>query len=134
MQAEIMKQIEARRQDAEKYIYPQKQYADLVIRYFDKELLTGQSQEDASYQSEPGVEFLMDVSINAEPLLALLQEHGIPSKLTYDDDLLHQRVLLESENLHVQKDVWEAIALGNSTDRIWQEAISSGRWRKRSCY
>lgn len=109
--AEIMKQIEARRQDAEKYIYPQKQYADLVIRYFDKELLNGENQKDVSYQSEPGVEFLMDVSINAEPLLALLQEQGIPSKLTYDDDLLHQRVLIESENLHVKKDVWETIAL-----------------------
>lgn len=109
--AEIMKQIEARRQDAEKYIYPQKQYADLVIRYFDRELLTEQNQENAVYKSEPGVEFLMDVSINAEPLLALLQEHGIASKLTYDDDLLHQRVLIESENLRVPKDVWETIAL-----------------------
>ncbi len=109
--AEIMKQIEARRQDAEKYIYPQKQYADLVIRYFDKELLKEHSQEKNSYESEPGVEFLMDVSINAEPLLALLQEHGITSKLTYDDDLLHQRILLESENLHVDKTVWEEIAL-----------------------
>lgn len=109
--AEIMKQIEARRQDAEKYIYPQKQYADLVIRYFDKELLKEHSQEKKSYESEPGVEFLMDVSINAEPLLALLQEHGITSKLTYDDDLLHQRILLESENLHVDKTVWEEIAL-----------------------
>ncbi|MDD6656337.1 MAG: uridine kinase [Lachnospiraceae bacterium] len=109
--ASVMQQIEARRKDAEKYIYPQKQYADLVIRYFDKQLLTEEKQEDMSYQSEPGVEFLMDVSINAEPLLALLQEHGIYSKLVYDDDLLHQRVLIESENLQVSKEVWEAIAL-----------------------
>lgn len=130
--AEVMKQIEARRQDAEKYIYPQKQYADLVIRYFDKKLLTEQNQENVPYQSEPGVEFLMDVSINAEPLLALLQEHGIPSKLTYDDDLLHQRVLIESENLQVHKDIWEAIALQAipqiedlaGSHIIWEDGVS----------
>lgn len=107
----VMQQIEERRKDAEKYIYPQKQYADLVIRYFDRQLFTEEKQEDRAYQSKPGVEFLMDVSINAEPLLALLQEHGIYSRLVYDDDLLHQRVLIESENLQVSKEVWEAIAL-----------------------
>lgn len=130
--AEIMKQIEARRQDAEKYIYPQKQYADLVIRYFDKELLKEHSQEEPSYESEPGVEFLMDVGINAEPLLALLQEHGITSKLTYDDDLLHQRILLESENLHVDKAVWEEIALQTipqiedlaGSHIIWEDGVN----------
>ena len=32
-----------------------------------------------------GVEFLMDVRINAEPILALLQERGVRGRLSYDD-------------------------------------------------
>ena len=51
----------------------------------------------------------MDVSINAEPMLALLQEHGIRSSLFYDD-LLHQRILLEGKSLKAEKDTWEEIA------------------------
>ena len=107
---EIIKQIEERREDAEKYIYPQKQYADLIIRYFDRGLSLAENREDSSYRLHPGVEFLMDVSINAEPLLALLQEKGVEAKLTYDD-LLHQRIVIENESLHVSKEVWEETAL-----------------------
>lgn len=107
---EIIKQIEERREDAEKYIYPQKQYADLIIRYFDRGLSPAENREDPSYRLHVGVEFLMDVSINAEPLLALLQERGVEAKLTYDD-LLHQRIVIENESLHVSKEVWEETAL-----------------------
>lgn len=35
---EIVEQIRKRLPDVEKYIYPQKAYADLVITYFDKTL------------------------------------------------------------------------------------------------
>lgn len=106
---EIMRQIAARREDAEKYVEPQKQYADLIIRYFDRELPETDKLTDTSYRLNLGVEFLMDVSINVEPLLALLRECGIDAKLTYDD-LLHQRIVMESESLHVSKDTWEAAA------------------------
>lgn len=123
---EVMKQIETRRQDAEKYVYPQKQYADLIIRYFDRELPEIEKQSDMSCQPSPGVEFLMDVSINAEPLLALLQEYGIDTKLTYDD-LLHQRIVMESEQLHVSKEVWETIAL-RTIPQIEDLAGSSILW------
>ena len=107
---EVIRQIEMRRPDAEKYIEPQKQYADLIIRYFDRTLPAIEEQTDFSEQPEPGVEFLMDVGINAEPLLALLQEYGIAAKLTYDD-LLRQRIVMEKEDLHVPKEIWEAAAL-----------------------
>ncbi|MCM1386914.1 MAG: hypothetical protein NC231_06280 [Bacillus sp. (in: Bacteria)] len=107
---EIIKQIEERREDAEKYIYPQKQYADLVIRYFDKGLALAENKDNEAYELQIGVEFIMDVSINAEPLLALLQERGVEAKLIYDD-LLHQRIVIESESLHITKEVWEETAL-----------------------
>ena len=106
---EVMTQIEKRRVDAEKYIYPQKQYADLVIRYFDEGLAQDGSRKDGSQEAELGVEFLMDVRINAEPILALLQEQGVCGQLSYDD-LQHQSILFRAEDLRVDKKIWEKVA------------------------
>ena len=107
---EVKAQIEKRRSDAEKYIHPQKQYADLVIRYFDPGLPEDLDRLESTYQVSPGVEFLMDVSINAEPMLALLQENGVKSTLSYDNDLMHQRILFAGDDLKAGKETWEKIA------------------------
>jgi uridine kinase len=101
----VMAQIEMRREDAEKYIHPQKQYADLVIRYFDKELMANPDAMNGAYKAGISVEFLMDVSINVEPVLELLRERGVSGSLFYDD-LLHQRIILDADNLQVAGDVW----------------------------
>ena len=81
----------------------------LLIRYYDPALAENPDMIDSDYEANLSVEFLMDVSINAEPMLALLQEHGIRSSLFYDD-LLHQRILLEGKSLKAEKDTWEEIA------------------------
>lgn len=109
-QAAIRRQIEKRRADAEKYIHPQKQYADLVIRYFDRNLKPQEQQKEA-YEAKLSVEFLMDVGINVEPVLALLEQYHIKSTLSYDGDLLHQRILLEGADLQIGKNIWEKIAV-----------------------
>lgn len=106
---EVMAQIEKRRADAEKYIYPQKQYADLVIRYFDTGLTEDGSRIDGAGEASLGVEFLMDVRINAEPTLALLQERGVHGRLSYDD-LQHQSIVFAGEDLNVDRRVWEEVA------------------------
>lgn len=106
---EVMAQIEKRRADAEKYIYPQRQYADLVIRYFDEGLSKDGSRIDHSGEAALGVEFVMDVRINVEPILVLMQEHGVHSRLTYDG-LQQQRILFQAADLKVDKRVWEETA------------------------
>lgn len=109
----VKDQIVKRRSDAQKYIHPQKQYADLVIRYYDTGLpgdLDGVAGLDDTYRTNLGVEFLMDVGINAEPMLALLQENGVDSVLSYDNDLMHQRILFAAEDLQVGREVWARIA------------------------
>lgn len=106
---EVMAQIEKRRADAEKYIYPQKQYADLVIRYFDAGLAEDGSRIKDDDEAVLGVEFLMDVRINAEPILALLQERGVRGRLSYDD-LQHQSIVFAGEDLNVDRRVWEDVA------------------------
>ena len=128
---EVMAQIDKRRADAEKYICPQKQYADLVIRYFDEGLAEDGTRKEGSLEAELGVEFMMDVRINAEPILALLQEQGVRSQLSYDD-LQHQRILFQAGDLKADKKVWEKVAhtaivqiedlAGNGI--VWEDGIN----------
>ena len=108
--ANVMEEIEKRRADAEKYIYPQKQYADFVIRYFDTGLPGDLREADGSYKANPGVEFMIDVSINAEPMLALLEEYGVHGSLSYDRDLLHQKIIFAGDDLKAGRDVWDKVA------------------------
>lgn len=128
---EVMAQIEKRRADAEKYIYPQKQYADLVIRYFDEGLTQDGSRTGSSLEAQLGVEFMMDVRINAEPILAFLQEQGVRSQLSYDD-LQHQRILFRAKDLKVDKEILDKVAhevivqiedlAGNGI--VWEDGIN----------
>lgn len=104
----VMAQIEARREDAKRYIYPQKQYADLVIRYFNP-ALTAQEKQAENYEASFSVEFLMDVGINVEPVLALLRDRGVSGTLTYDD-LLHQKIVFLNEDLQVDQEFWASTA------------------------
>ncbi len=108
--AEIMEQIEARRADAEKYIHPQRQYADLVIRYFDEGLMEKPEQAGQIREMNLSVEFVMDVGINVEPVLSLLSDRGVSGTLSYDD-LLHQKVSFRGEDLKADRSLWAEVAV-----------------------
>lgn len=107
--ASVLEQIRSRHKDAEKYIYPQKQYADLVIRYFDETLLKNPEKAGKVQEISLGVEFVLDAGINVEPLLSLLRDRGVPGELSYDD-LLHQKVSFCGEDLDVGRGVWAKTA------------------------
>ncbi|MDE7246775.1 MAG: uridine kinase, partial [Lachnospiraceae bacterium] len=107
--AEVMGQIEARREDAEKYIHPQRQYADLVIRYFDESLIKEPERAGQIQEINLGVEFVMDVGINVEPVLSLLNDRGVAGVLSCDD-LLHQKIAFQGEELKADKGLWAEIA------------------------
>lgn len=110
---EILEQMESRRKDAERYIHPQKQYADLVIRYYDVALQQKKGRQEPDLgggQVKLGVEFLMDVSINIEPMLEYMRGMGIHGNQVYDKDLLHQRVSFDSSELDLEKEAWGKIA------------------------
>lgn len=104
----VMEQIKARREDAARYIHPQKQYADLVIRYFDP-LLSAEENPPEGYEASLSVEFLIDIEVNAEPMLAILRDQGVSGTLMYDD-LLHQKIVFQSKDLGVKKEFWASAA------------------------
>lgn len=108
--AEVLEQMEARRADAEKYIYPQRQYADLVIRYFDETLIQNPEQSGQIQELSLGVEFVMDMGINAEPVLSLLSDHGVLGILSCDDPV-HQKISFRGEALKADRSLWAETAV-----------------------
>ncbi|MDE6320168.1 MAG: uridine kinase, partial [Lachnospiraceae bacterium] len=107
--AAILEQIRARRKDAEKYIHPQRQYADLVIRYFDETLAVRPEKAGRLSEISLSVEFVMDVGINVEPLLTLMQDRDVKGVLSYDDPL-HQKVSFSGEEITRNGRLWAKLA------------------------
>lgn len=107
--AAILEQIKARRKDAEKYIHPQKQYADLVIRYFDETLVARPEKAGRISEICLSVEFIMDMGINVEPLLSLLQDRDVKGVLSCDDPL-HQKVTFNGQEIKRNGRLWAKLA------------------------
>lgn len=92
----ILKQIEDRISDAKKYIYPQKQYADLIIQYFDKELKDCLVEHHEVCMS---MRLSLKSEINVEPLLLCLQRYGISIFSDFNQDLERQTIVCDGESL-----------------------------------
>ena len=62
----ILEQIEARMSDAKKYIYPQKEFADLIISYFSvNKFILGDKKQDLKL----GLKITLDANIHLEDIL-----------------------------------------------------------------
>ena len=80
-----------------------------MIRYYDETLMAMPEKAGRISEISLGVEFVMDVGINVEPVLSLLQDRGVSGTLAYDD-LLHQKVSFRGEDLAVDRRVWAKTA------------------------
>ena len=92
----IADQIEGRTADAAKYIYPQKKYADVLIRYYDKELIGHEKKESAE---EISVKLTISAAIDIEPLVDELKNCGIRVSCDYTEDLTIQTVDIAAEDI-----------------------------------
>lgn len=92
----ILEQITSRLPDAEKYIYPQKKYADLVITYFDKNLTDCLIDHHSVKLS---LQITVNMEINLEKLIQIVENHGIHVDYDYNEDLEKQSVVFESSML-----------------------------------
>lgn len=96
----IMEQIIERLSDAEKYIYPQKKYADIVFSYFDNDLTDCMDQE---HEVKLGLKATLDLTVDLEPLIKALARYEISVRYDYDEDLTKQSITVESDDLEGQK-------------------------------
>lgn len=92
----ILDQILARIKDAEKYVYPQKKYADLVISYFDKTLIDCM---DSSHKVTLGLKMTLDIAIDLEILIQKIEYYGISVQYEYDETLTKQSIIIEGTGL-----------------------------------
>ena len=90
----IIKQIEYRKDDAIKYIYPQKEYADLIIKYFTKEKF-----EIGDENIVPNLELklIFNADIHIEDFINILQNSSIDVEWDYMEDLKRQYIIIGQE-------------------------------------
>lgn len=82
---DVLKQMAERQEDAEKYIKPQRTFADIVINLFPLEPL----QDEVA--PKLGLRIISDNSVHIDPLMELLAtDHQLEVEHWYDDDLQHQ--------------------------------------------
>lgn len=87
----IIEQIEKRVSDTEKYIYPQKKFADLVIKYYP---LQDFELGDKNAQIDLGLELTFSANIQIEKLLNI---SGLEVEWDYNDDLNTQHINVKKE-------------------------------------
>ena len=92
----IVSQIEKRLPDAEKYIYPQREYADIIITYFDKNL-TDCFQEN--YEVVLSVKVSLDINLNLEPMLSCFREREVEPEYLLKEDFIHQEIVFDGAEL-----------------------------------
>lgn len=92
----ILEQIAARIPDAEKYIYPQKKYADIIISYYDanlKDCMVDGYKESLSLRATLGIE------IDLEDLIYQLHKNNIQVQYEYDNELKTQTIVFGGKDL-----------------------------------
>jgi len=113
----ILEQIEARMEDAGKYIYPQKEFADMIVRYYPvNNFILGEETENITL----GLKLTFDANIHIEDILDKL---NCQFTWDYNDDLKSQYIEIENRpevNFH-------DIAL-NSIENIREIVSLDIRW------
>lgn len=93
---QITEQINTRMADSIKYIMPQKQYADLVIQYLDRNLTDCFAEE---YKLCISLKFTVSSALDLEPLMKRLKEEKIEVNYEYAENLEKQVILIDGETL-----------------------------------
>ena len=93
----VLDTIDFRMKDAQKYVYPQKKFADLIVKYYDNTL------EDYLVNKHDvtlNMELTLNADINLEELRRYLEMKGIDINYDYDDTLEKQIVTFSGEALN----------------------------------
>lgn len=115
----ILTQIESRMEDASKYIYPQKDFADIIIHFFATDLFELGSD---SAVVNLGLKITFDASIHIENILENLNCNFI---WDYNDDLKSQFIkLVEIPNIDYEKIATDTI------DNIKEIVVLDAKWSK----
>ena len=113
----VLSQIEIRMDDAKKYIYPQKNFADLILSFYPlNEIQLGEENK----KIELGLKCVFDASINVENILEKL---SCDYEWDYNDDLKSQFIELKT----APNDDFKNIAF-ETIDNIRELISENAKW------
>lgn len=92
----ILEQIAARLADTEKYIVPQKPFADLIVSYFDDTL---KDYKDMAHEVVLSLKFTLSSAINIENIDDILGAYGVKISYDFAPTLDKQTVIFSGEAL-----------------------------------
>lgn len=93
---EIVEQINKRLPDAKKYIYPQKEYADMSITYFDKTLT---NCFEKNHDEKISVRFDLDMNLDAEKIVYACNCQKLFPELVLSDNVEKQSLIFDGTEL-----------------------------------
>ena len=103
----VLEAIEQRMPDAIKYIYPQKKYADILIKYFDDTL---EDYTVENHNMKLNLEITLNADIDLESFIFELRKKDISVKHEYEEDLTKQIIIFNGDNLNNKKIDFSIIA------------------------
>ena len=103
----VLEAIEQRMPDAIKYIYPQKKYADILIKYFDSTL---EDYTVENHNMKLDLEITLNADIDLENFIFELRKKDISVKHDYEEDLTKQIIIFNGDNLNNKKIDFSIIA------------------------
>ena len=103
----VLEAIEQRMPDAIKYIYPQKKYADILIKYFDSTL---EDYTVENHNMKLDLEITLNADIDLESFIFELRKKDILVKHDYEEDLTKQIIIFNGDNLNNKKIDFSIIA------------------------
>lgn len=107
----IARQIESRMADSRKYILPQKEYADMVIRFFDANMENGEVPGD--YIPVVSLKITLGSEVDLESIIADLRDQGIVVRHDYEKNPDKQTVVFDGAGLCTASIHWNEIARKN---------------------
>ena len=87
--------------------YPQKEYADMIVHFYDKTLADCMVEE---HEVKMSVFITISAAINVEPLIDELRLNGLSIRYDYTEDLQKQIVDIDANDLEQMKLPVEKIA------------------------
>lgn len=87
----LLDQLDARTRDSVRYIQPQKEFADIIIRYFTEDHYT---LGDPSSVPHINLQITLDASIPLEEVILEIEKKGIDIFWEYSEDLQTQHLIL----------------------------------------
>ena len=124
---EVLKSMKSRIDDAEKYIKPQINFADLIINYFPIDTINFDNLKNNDVSL--GLKLKLESSIYMDDIYAFLSENSVDMCWDYSDDLKTQEIIIKSD---LSEFNWEQLSrdfIENIEEIISQKAIFTEGYR-----